>query len=248
MRVVIQPCSRTVPVGLPGADEVRVWVVPSGRLPCDPAELAACLTPDERDRAERYRGTRVREQFVACRGLLRRVLGGCLGVDPRLVPITYTGAGKPVLADPVVHFNLTHTDGLALIAVGPRRLGVDVERVRAVTGVEGLVERFFSPAEREVFRRLPAADRLAGFLRGWTCKEAVLKAVGSGVLALDTFDVEMDPSRPPAVHAVRDPGLAGTAWGLGAWEAAPGYAAAVAVEGADPLEVVSGGVVSGRKP
>jgi 4'-phosphopantetheinyl transferase len=246
MHVVIQPCSRTVPAGPPDADEVRVWVVPSGRLPYDPVELAACLTPDERDRADRYRGVKVREQFVACRGLLRQVLGGCLGVDPRAVPITYTGAGKPVLADPVVHFNLTHTDGLALIAVGLRRLGVDVERVRAVTGVEGLVERFFSPAEREAFRRLPAADRQAAFLRGWTCKEAVLKAVGSGVLALDTFDVEMDPARPPAVLAARDLGLGGTAWALGAWEAAPGYAAAVAVEGAGTLYI--GGDANEKPP
>jgi 4'-phosphopantetheinyl transferase len=238
MRLLIRPCPSCPPAGRPAADEVHVWVADPGRPPADPAELAAALTPDERDRASRYRGARVREQFVVCRGLLRRVLGGYLGTDPRAVPITYEGAGKPVLAGPVVHFNLSHTDGLAVIAVGPRRVGVDVERDRLVPDTAGLVDRFFSPAERSAFRELPLDRRAAGFLRGWTCKEAVIKAVGVGVAALDWFDVEMDPARPPAVLATRHPALDGGGWSVAAWEPTPGFLAAVAVEaGGDPLRV-----------
>jgi 4'-phosphopantetheinyl transferase len=206
--------------------EVRVWAVPLGAA-TDP-ELLDCLPPDERARADRYKVGKARHEFVTGRGHLRRLLGQLVGVEPAAVPITTTGAGKPVLAGGGVHFNVSHTDGLALIALADRPVGIDVERVRPVANSDGLVNRFFSAAEREAFRRLPAGLRLAGFFRGWTTKEAVLKAVGLGVMCLDDFDVELHPGRPPAVLAARGAALAG-GWGLTAWEPEEGYAAAAAV-------------------
>jgi 4'-phosphopantetheinyl transferase len=218
----------------PGPGEVRVCVIPLDRPPVDAGELFGCLTTDERVRAERYGVARARQQFVVGRGLLRRMLGDCLGIAPLEVPITYAGAGKPALAESHagLHFNVTHTDGLALIALARRPVGIDVERVRPVADPEGLVGRFFSAAEREVFLALPSELRPAGFFRGWTCKEAVIKAAGLSVAYLDGFDVELHPGRPAALLAARHPALAGTGLGLAAWAPAGGYAAAVAVEGA----------------
>jgi 4'-phosphopantetheinyl transferase len=235
MRVLVQPCPCDPPTDPPAADEVHIWSVDLGRLPVELAELAAALTPDEQDRAGRYRAAKARDQFVACRGLLRRVLGGYTRTDPRAVPITYHQAGKPVLASAAVEFNLTHTDGLALIAVGHRRLGIDVERLRVIPDADGLVERFFSPVELAAYRAVAADRRPAAFLRGWTCKEALIKAVGTGVLALEGFDVELDPDRPPAVLAVRHAAFVGTRWAVGVWEPAAGFVAALAVEGAAEL-------------
>lgn len=235
MRVSVQPCPCDPPTVPPAADEVHVWSIDLGHLPVEPGELAATLTPDERDRAVRYRAAKAREQFVACRGLLRRVLGGYTRTDPRRVAITYHQAGKPVLADAAVEFNLTHTDGLALIAVGRRRLGIDVERQRVLPDADGLVERFFSPLERDTYRGVEPGRRPAAFLRGWTCKEALIKAVGTGVLALDGFDVELDPDRPPAVLDVRHPAFVGSRWAVGVWEPAAGFTAALAVEGVSEL-------------
>lgn len=243
MRVLVQPCPCDPPTDPPAVGEVHVWTVDLCRLPVETGELAAALTPDERDRAARYRAVKARDQFVACRGLLRRVLGGYTRTDPQRVPITYHQAGKPVLADAAVEFNLTHTDGLALIAVGRRRLGVDVERLRVLPDADGLVERFFSPLERDTYRSVAADRRPAAFLRGWTCKEALIKAVGTGVLALDGFDVELDPDRPPAVLDVRHPAFVGARWAVGVWEPAAGFTAAMAVEGVAELAGWGGGVV-----
>jgi 4'-phosphopantetheinyl transferase len=214
--------------------EVRVWVI---RLDArvegipDPLDF---LTDDERTRAERYKVEKARHQFVTGRSLLRYLLGTRLGVAPREVQITYTGAGKPVLADTAagLHFNVTHTDGLALIAFGTRPLGIDVERVRALANPEGLVARFFSPAERDAFLHLPEELRPAGFFRGWTCKEAVIKAAGLSVAYLDEFDVELHPMQPAKLLAARHPVLCGSGWGMEAWEPLSGFAAAVVMESA----------------
>jgi 4'-phosphopantetheinyl transferase len=238
MRVVVQPCPASCPAGPPAPDVVRVWVAALDQPPCAAADLAAALTPPERDRAERYRAGPVRQQFVVGRGLLRRALGACLGLPPHAVPITYTEAGKPVLVGPAPpYFNLTHTTGLVLIAVGPRRVGIDVERVRALPDADGLIERFFSAAERAEYRDLPGDRRPAAFLRGWVCKEAVIKAAGASVQFLEGFDVQLDPARPAAVLAARHAAVACTAWAVADWEPAPGFTAAIAVDTAGPLRI-----------
>lgn len=213
------------------ADEVRVWTLALDEPPLDPAELQAYLSPDERERAARYRFEPVRRRFVVGRGLLRQLLGWQLDIDPRDVAITYTGAGKPVLADGStgLHFNVTHSEGLALIALARSTVGIDLERVRVVPGADGLVRRFFSPRECETYLELPEPLRPHGFFRGWTCKEAIIKAVGLSVMCLDEFDVELHPQRPAALLEARHPAVRGGCWRLTAWEAAPGFAAAVAL-------------------
>ncbi|VTT98653.1 4 -phosphopantetheinyl transferase : Phosphopantetheinyl transferase OS=Oscillatoria acuminata PCC 6304 GN=Oscil6304_3459 PE=4 SV=1: ACPS [Gemmataceae bacterium] len=215
--------------GRPGVEEVRVWVVKLEYPPANEASLLACLTAEEHDRAARYKVARPRHQFVTGRGLIRQILGACLGVRPAEVPITYTGAGKPVLDGGELHFNVTHTDAVALLALATRPVGIDTEQVRDLANPDGLVQRFFSPAEREAYRNLPPQLKRAGFFHGWTCKEAVIKAAGLSVTCLESFDVELDPARPPAVIAARHAELADRRWGLAAWEPVPGFAAAVAL-------------------
>ena len=115
MQALVHSCSQ-VAASPPAEDEVHVYLAPSDRLPCGLDELAGLLTPDERDRAARYRAGTVREQFIIGRGLLRRLLAGYLDTAPHAVPISYILNGKPVLVDSPLHFNVTHTNGLALLA------------------------------------------------------------------------------------------------------------------------------------
>jgi 4'-phosphopantetheinyl transferase len=215
----------------PSANEVWVWAISLAAPPTEAAELFGDLTPEEQTRADRYKVVAARLQFVIGRGLLRRLLSRHMGVVPRDVLIRYTGSGKPFLADSRVslHFNVTHTDNFALIAMARQTVGIDIERLRPVSEPEGLVRRFFSSAERETFLALPDSLRSAGFFRGWTCKEAVIKAAGLSVASLDEFDVELHPARPPALLAARHPALMTASWQLSAWEPIPGYCAAVAI-------------------
>lgn len=212
-------------------DDPWVWAILLDSPPIEYAKLSSYLTSDEQTRADRYKVAPARLQFVITRGLLRWLLGGHLGVAPAAVPITYTGSGKPALADRSanIHFNVTHTDNLALIAMARRMVGIDVERLRPVSEPEGLVRRFFSAVECETFLTLPDSLRAEAFFRGWTCKEAVIKAAGLSVASLDQFDVEFHPARPAALLAARHPALAAETWRLSAWEPVSGYCAAVAI-------------------
>jgi 4'-phosphopantetheinyl transferase len=224
------------------ANEVRVWEIALEEPPLAYGDLWTRLTDDERVRAERYRVERPRQQFVIARGLLRTMLGRFLGQPPERVQLAVTGVGKPILAgvEQRPHFNVSHTDGLALIAVAHWPVGVDVERMRAITDPDGLVARFFSTAERDSYRSLPGELKQAGFFRGWTSKEAVIKAVGLSVSCLDEFDVELDPRKPARLSAARLPRLAGSAWGMVSWRPRDGYAATVALEGVREVTLLHG--------
>jgi 4'-phosphopantetheinyl transferase len=218
-----------------GPDEVHVWVA---RLEEQAgAEPDPVLTAGERERAARYRHPQARDQFVLTRILLRLTLARYLATAPPEVEIAVRPDGKPVLAGRHVgflEFNLSHTDGLALLAVGRTPVGVDVERVRVVESAAGLVERFFSPLEREQYRTLPAELQPGAFLRGWVCKEAVLKGIGCGARELDRCIVDLDLRRPAGIIG---PAETRREWSLACWEPAGGFMAAVAVAGVGPLRL-----------
>ncbi len=85
-------------------------------------------------------------------------------------------------------------DDLALIAVTSGwEVGVDVERVRSVGHLEHIARKYFHAAETDAVLRAPANERDIAFLRCWTAKEAVLKAIGTGVTgSLAEFQVSID--------------------------------------------------------
>jgi 4'-phosphopantetheinyl transferase len=167
------------------ADAVHVWSAPlDGELAAN-AELYKLLAADERERASRFRVADAKRRFVAARAALRKVLGGYLGVSPREVAFKYEANGKPRLnraAAADLHFNLAHSGEMALIAATRGcEVGVDVERLREVNHWREIAERFFDPREVGEIDDLPPPERLGAFMRCWTAKEAVLKALGIGI-------------------------------------------------------------------
>lgn len=237
MLVRVRPVPEVVvPAAVP-SDGVDVWVTPLDGFRHNPE---TAMTTDERARGDRYKHPRIRDQFARARCLLRTLLASYLGCRPLDVPIAYTPDGKPILAGELgdrVHFNLSHTEGLALVAVGPVRVGVDAEKVRTVPTADGLVDRFFAAVEQVQYRELPPEVRPMAFLRGWTCKEAVLKGVGCGARGLDRLVLDLDPRLPPRVLSVGELAGPGAGWSLACWEPAAGFLSSIAVETASMLEI-----------
>lgn len=141
------------------------------------------LTPDELRRASTFRFTRDRERWIACRSALRRILGEICKVAPREVPVIIGPNGKPLLAPPFdgVHLNLSHCVDLALVAVDSVPVGVDLEPLSRAPSLIECETSFCHPDE---IAALPSdeAARGLGLLTLWTAKEAVLKAIGTGLL------------------------------------------------------------------
>lgn len=106
--------------------------------------------------------------------------------DTEIVPdFEYGKHGKPHVAVPgFPHFNVSHGgDCVAFAFSRDQELGVDVERgsTRRRHSTLELANRFFAADEATALGALTEAQRERAFLHLWTCKEAVLKALGHGL-------------------------------------------------------------------
>jgi 4'-phosphopantetheinyl transferase len=158
--------------------------------------------------------------------ILRRVLGHYLDAEPGEEDIAVGEHGKPRLREGGgLEFNLSHSQNLALVAVAERPVGVDVEAIRPRRDLVGLAERFLDPEAAAAVGEAPEAEREGVFYRAWTRHEARLKCLGTGFNSGP--NLQLAPS-----------GGANRRLAVENFEVAPGYAAAVAVLGAEvgPLD------------
>ena len=130
--------------------EVQIWQADLSARRLGPGGWS----PDEIDRASRFRFVSDRKRFLAARAVLRHVLGRHLDRDPASICFSYGPNGKPELTGAKTFFNLTHSGDLCLVAVAPVDVGIDVERAGA----------------------RPHAE-----LRSWVRREAWVKATGRGL-------------------------------------------------------------------
>lgn len=141
------------------------------------------LTDAELRRADAFRFPMDRSRWIACRAALRRVLAPLCEVAPKEVPLLVSPNGKPLLAPPFdsIHFNLSHSDDLGLIAVDSVPVGIDVEPISRAQSLLDCAASFCHPDEIAGLADHPKAQALQ-LLSIWTAKEAVLKALGTGLL------------------------------------------------------------------
>jgi 4'-phosphopantetheinyl transferase len=214
-------------------NEIHVWQAGLDREAAELGQLEATLSPDETARADRFHFANDRSRFVAARGLLRELLGAYLQQSPAGLEFSYGQHGKPALsgtsASGELCFNLSHSSGLAVYAIArSRTLGIDVEHLRADSAGEDIARRYFSGREVSDLQTLAADERVEGFFRCWTRKEAYLKATGMGLqIPLDSFSVSLLPGQPAEFLGGVDP-----RWHLAAHQPAADYASAVVYDGA----------------
>jgi 4'-phosphopantetheinyl transferase len=218
--------------------EIHIW---RALLSLDDAvlrRLKSTLAEDEMTRAARFIFDRDRDHFVAARGILRDVLARYFACPAKMIQFAYGPRGKPAVAGPGlrsnVRFNLSHSHGLAVIAVSAgREVGIDVELLRPDFASEDIARRYFSQREVRELTQLPVESRTEGFFRCWTRKEAYIKARGDGLhVPLDSFSVSLSPDRYPTLVSADE-----SRWRIESFdptrEPGPRYAAAVVAEGHD---------------
>lgn len=168
-----------------------------------------------------------RAQFACGRWLVRYAAHHAAGGDHR---VRFAGrrpmleiAGAPAAA------SISHSGRMVLCAAGRvAQLGVDVEEVRARSDWQGLAARVLHPEERERLALLPEALRWEGFYRAWTRKEALAKALGSG-LALPFARIRISAAgRMEVEEGAGIQGIDPAEWRFSGLDPGPGLAGAVA--------------------
>ncbi|ESA32273.1 4 -phosphopantetheinyl transferase [Leptolyngbya sp. Heron Island J] len=181
------------------------------------------LSEDELDRLNRYRFAADRRKFAVARSSLRQILARYMQTNPADLIFDYGPYGKPSLHNEnSLQFNLSHSGEYALCGVATQVVGVDIEQLRSMERLDGLIKRCLAPTEQQALASVPSVQQSAGFLRYWTCKEAYLKATGQGISeSLTAIEVELEPQ--PRLKGPQQP------WQLQVFTPCKGYTAATVV-------------------
>ena len=178
------------PTGPSPGFPVEVWRADLDALPEGPAELLEeLLCTEERSRARRMVKAQDRERWMRARGLLRALLASHLECDPRTLRFQPGKHGKPALAGgsargfSELHFNLSHSAGLAVYALARgASVGGDIEALQRRPSRDdvALAEHVFGAELAGRLRALAPAERRREFLREWVRHEATRKCLGVG--------------------------------------------------------------------
>lgn len=147
---------------------------------------------DNNDKIEagKFKFDKDRYTYLFCHTLLRLILSKRLNMSPEDLLITYDSNKKPYLQGNPLYFNISHTrDSFAIILSEQFRVGIDLEKVDMNIDFNSLLRKSFSYQEREFILELPVESCNRFFLL-WTRKEALLKAIGSGITS-DLSNIEV---------------------------------------------------------
>ena len=222
-------------------DTIQVWSFVLEGPPDFVARCRTLLSPEERQRADRFVFERDRIRHTVAHALLRHVLSRYCSSDSSVSPeslrFSTTHAGKPSLQFPALplQFNLTHSEERALLAVSPGfALGVDLEKARTNIEALSISRHYFFGSERDDIESATEETRADSFFRYWVAKEAVLKAQGIGLgFPLDRFRVAFDRHSNTASVETLDPERLAPGWRVQLLPCEAGWLGAVAAAGTD---------------
>lgn len=144
-------------------------------------ELKAWLYPDELARARAMVRESARREFLAGRLLVRTVLGNLLGQAPEAFRLSIDAGGKPRCeSHPEYNFSLSHSGGIAAVAVARMNVGLDIEAVQLKRQYLEIAKTVYSVSEQNDLSK-ETEDQPSFFYSLWTLKEAWLKLHGLGI-------------------------------------------------------------------
>ena len=135
---------------------------------------------------DRYLYPGPRRRYILLRAAVRSLLSDRLSCGNEELTFESAEHGKPfavVRGTPAdIHFNMSDSGSHGLIAITPEgRVGIDLEERTENRDLAGLAETVFGQEEQAALAAADGRDRVERFYRLWTYKEALLKALGTGL-------------------------------------------------------------------
>lgn len=169
-------------------NEAHVWFSTPEAV-TDPGQLAgyrSMLSPEERERQQRFHFEKDRHSFLVSHALVRRVLSTYVDVDPADWQFSAGRHGRPEIAGPTgvpaLRFNLTHTAGLTgCLVTLAADCGIDAELISKRGNLLAIAEKMFADSELVALKKLDGRAFLEQFFIFWTLREAYCKALGVGL-------------------------------------------------------------------
>ena len=180
------------------------------------------VSPERRQKTDRYRMPKDRQLSLGAELLLRYALQG-FGISE--YHLEYNDLGKPFLRDSNISVSISHSGTYVLCAAADRAVGCDIEQIKPVD--LKIAKRFFCPEEYADIVSAPTPEaQTALFYRYWTLKESFMKVTGLGMkLPFNSFRIVHEPQLA-VLQSVDE-----NRYGFAEYEGIPGYACALCTVG-----------------
>jgi phosphopantetheinyl transferase len=157
------------------------------------------LADEDLQRAAHFRQAGDRYNFVLGRTMVHHLIRQA-GISAPSA-FSFADHGKPFLPGRPA-FNISHSGAWVACAVSRNALiGIDIETFGHLQDYRALLAVVTHPNERRSIDKVAADEQGAWFKRCWTRKEAVLKAIGSGLSDdLCSIDVRLEEGEPVLDH------------------------------------------------
>ncbi|MES2446538.1 MAG: 4'-phosphopantetheinyl transferase superfamily protein [Bacteroidota bacterium] len=136
------------------------------------------LTEREILKSNRFTHKKDRDSYIVRKYMTRKILSSFLNMPQNEIQYDKAANKKPIVQG--LEFNVSHSNGLILIAVCSSPVGIDVELMKKDFSFTSLLADCFHPNETILIKN--SQDQLTCFYGLWTRKEAILKATGEGLI------------------------------------------------------------------
>lgn len=141
-------------------------------------KLLPYLTKEEIIKSEDYKSEIAKINYLVSRAILNLVLKGLLEKEIDDLTVKRDKNNKPYVESTLgLKFNISHTEGLVLLAFFKREVGVDIEKINYKFEFKDILENCFTKYEI-----INIDNNIISFYRYWTAKEAYLKYDGIGLI------------------------------------------------------------------
>lgn len=141
-------------------------------------KLLSYLTEEEIIKSKDYKSEIAKINYLVLRAILNLSLKSLLEKGINDLIVKRDKNNKPYLENTIgLKFNISHTEGLVLLAFSKREVGIDVEKINFKFEFKDILENCFTRDEI-----INIDNNIISFYRYWTAKEAYLKCDGIGLI------------------------------------------------------------------
>lgn len=141
-------------------------------------KLLPYLTKEEIIKSKDYKSEIAKINYLVSKAILNLALKGLLEKEIDDLTVKRDKNNKPYVESTLgLKFNISHTEGLILLAFFKREVGVDIEKINYKFEFKDILENCFTRDEI-----INIDNNIISFYRYWTAKEAYLKCDGIGLI------------------------------------------------------------------
>ncbi|MDC0534358.1 4'-phosphopantetheinyl transferase superfamily protein [Francisellaceae bacterium] len=159
------------------------------------------LTTSESDKFDAFKSKKRKQEYALSRWLRRKFLSLKTNIPSNELQFYKNKCGKPYLQNQAHFFNISHSHDWVVLAIcKSSEIGIDIQKLESKKNMLEIAKQYFSTQEYIQLKTIKDnQQQMTSFYNLWTAKEAVLKALGTGIangLDVYNFSIKNNTAKP----------------------------------------------------